>query len=463
MLSRDEVPAIFDFRADVEHRAIMLKSLCGFLTGLSIISLLAGCRGVAAPPTSTVTAAATATPVPVLPTQPPASVAVSPTPEATETEAPVPTPTIVPAPNFVILGHAAKISQLVGEIDRETNQPTLNQTLSRYKLWATDLGIPFRHQDRTFLLFGDSGGAHGGDAIAYTTDSNPEDGVALTFLTQTDGSFKAIHIPGISQEPFEVPTEGTSLGGNMYVYHTTDSTGPGEMGRTVVAVSTDLGESFQYLYDLSIQHFIQVSVVEVDAAEWPGLPQSAGEGLVMFGAGEYRESDVRLAFQPADQIETPESLLYFTGLDAGGQPAWSPQEIDALPLFNQPCVGELSVTFNRFIGQWLMLYNCHLEPRGINVRVAAHPWGPWSPPQVIFDPVQDRGFCHFIHRSWTIENCDALSDPGQEETNGGAYGPYQLEDLAIGDAAQTTIYFTLSTWNPYTVVLMKATLGKGRP
>jgi hypothetical protein len=435
--------------------------LCKFLIRFSIISLLAGCRGVSAPPTSTVITAATAAPVPELPTQPPTSVAVSPTLEATVTEALVPTLSVVPIPEVVILERAVKIAQLVGEIDRETNQPTLNQTQSRYKLWATDLGIPFRHQDRTFLLFGDSGGAHGGDAIAYTTDSNPEDGIALTFLTQTDGSFKAIHIPDISQKPFEVPTEGTSIGGNMYVYHTTDSTGPGKMGRTVVAVSTDAGETFQYLYDLSIQHFIQVSVVEVEAAEWPGLPQSVGEGLVMFGAGEYRESDVRLAFQPSEQIESRESFLYFSGLDDGGQPTWSAQEKDAQPLFNQPCVGELSVTFNRSIGQWLMLYNCNLEPRGINVRVADNPWGPWSPPQIIFNPLQDNGFCHFIHRSWTIENCDDLADPGEEETNGGAYGPYQFEDLAIGDESQTTIYFTMSTWMPYTVVLMKATLGKG--
>jgi len=437
----------------------MLKSVCQLLIKFSIISLLAGCRGVSASPTATVIPAATAAPAPELPTQPPTSVAVAPTLEAPVTEALVPTPTIVPIPEVVILERAVKIAQLVGEIDRETNQPTLNQTQSRYKLVATDLGIPFRHQDRTFLLFGDSGGAHDGDAIAYTTDSNPEDGLALTFLTQADGSFKAIHIPDISQKGFEVPTEGTSIGGNMYVYHTTDSTSPGEMGRTVVAESTDAGETFQYLYDLSIQHFIQVSVVEVEAAEWPGLPQPVGAGLVMFGAGEYRASDVRLAFQPSEQIESRASLLYFSGLDDGGQPTWSAQEEEAQPLFNQPCVGELSVTFNRFIGQWLMLYNCNLEPRGINVRVADNPWGPWSPPQIVFNPLQDNGFCHFIHRSWTIENCDDLANSGEEETSGGAYGPYQFEDLAIGDESQTTIYFTMSTWVPYTVVLMKATLG----
>ena len=49
----------------------------------------------------------------------------------------------------------------------------------------------------------------------------------------------------------------------------------------------------------------------------------------------------------------------------------------------------------------------------------------------------------------------------RENEWGGEYGPYQFGRLATGDAASTTIYFTMSTWNPYTVVLMKATLRRG--
>ena len=53
---------------------------------------------------------------------------------------------------------------------------------------------------------------------------------------------------------------------------------------------------------------------------------------------------------------------------------------------------------------------------------------------------------------------DQVHDPGRENEWGGEYGPYQFEDLATGNETSTTIYFTMSTWNPYTVVLMKATL-----
>jgi hypothetical protein len=51
-----------------------------------------------------------------------------------------------------------------------------------------------------------------------------------------------------------------------------------------------------------------------------------------------------------------------------------------------------------------------------------------------------------------------VHDPGRENEWGGEYGPYQFETLAKGDSSKTTIYYTLSTWNPYTVVLMKSKL-----
>ncbi|RMF60607.1 MAG: DUF4185 domain-containing protein [Calditrichaeota bacterium] len=251
--------------------------------------------------------------------------------------------------------------------------------------------------------------------------------------------------------------EGTSVGGRMYIYHTTDYGNTANMGRSVLAVSDDDGRSFQYLYDFSTLHFINVSVVEVDLAQWPGFPQQTGQGLVIFGSGRYRQSDVRLAFQPADSIGTKHSLRYFAGLDAAGQPQWSVSEEDAAPLFSHPCVGEFSVTYNRFLHKWLMLYNCD-NPRGINFRTADQPWGPWSFTQVLFDPWVDNGYCHFMHTSWQFKHCDDVHDPGRENEWGGEYGPYQFEDLATGTDSTTTIYFTMSTWNPYTVVLMKSTL-----
>lgn len=415
-----------------------------------VMTVLAAC---ASAPTPTPTAA---------PTIAPSATRAPATATSIPTATPIPSRTPSPSPEIVILARGTKIAQLTGDTDRGRQQPTQNQTESRFKLRGTDLGIPFRHKDRTYLLFGDSGGAHGGDAIAYTTDTTPEDGIELTFLQDRQGTWKAITIPGISQKPYEVPMAGTSVGGKMYVYHTTDYTEQTHAQRTVVAVSNDDGQTFSYLYDFSKGTFRFPSIVQVENAALNGLPQNSGRGLLIYGAGPYRQSDVRLAYQPADQIESRASIQYLIGLDRAGKPQWGAKEEDAKALTDNPCVGNFSVTYNQFLRKWLMLYDCRPPKRGINFRTADYPWGPWSEAQILFEAEDDNGLCNFIHMSWKQKKCDNLSDPGEEETMGGAYGPYQFDELAIGNDSQTTIYFTMSTWNPYVVVLMKATIGKRR-
>ncbi len=366
--------------------------------------------------------------------------------------------------DVIIAARPVKIAQLVGDLDRERGAPTANLTETRYRLIATDLGVAFRHNGRTFVLFGDSQrrSAQGlpvpsGDPIAFTTDANPDDGLDLTFVADASGVYQPVRVPGVSLGAFEVPMEGTSWDGKMYLYLTTDHSEQVVMGRSVVAVSEDDGRSFRYLYDLSRQHFINVSAVEVNAADWPGLPTS-GAALMLFGSGSYRASDVRLACQPTDAIASGQGIRYLTGLGGDGQPLWSEREADAIALFHEPCVGELSVTYNRFLRRWVMLYNCELNPNGVRLRTAVQPWGPWSEAQFLYDPWDDGGYCHYIHASWQTRNCDAVHDPGHEDVWGGVYGPYQFEDLATGSDGETVIYFTLSTWNPYTVVLMRAAL-----
>ena len=373
--------------------------------------------------------------------------------------------TDAPQPYIAIQTRPSKIHQLIGDWDKERNQPTLNRTGVLYGLPMTDLGTPFSHNGRTYIVFGDSWNAGDDDPIAYSEDTNLEDGLSLTFLQNPNGTYRPVTIPGISLQGYEVPMEGVSVNGKMYVYATTDHSQYVTMGRSVLAVSNNNGYNFSYLYDLSVDHFINVSVVKVDSSQWQGFPLSEGEGLVMFGSGIYRESNVKLAFQPASQIETKNVIRYFAGLDAGDIPIWSTNESDAIDLFNQPSIGELSVSYNKFIKRWIMLYNDFTFYRGINMRTAKYPWGPWSPPQVIFEPWADNGYCHFMHASWEDDNphCDSVHDTGRQNIWGGEYGPYQFEDFATGNACSTTIYFTMSTWNPYTVVLMKATLGKTSP
>ncbi|WP_346925513.1 RICIN domain-containing protein [uncultured Arthrobacter sp.] len=288
------------------------------------------------------------------------------------------------------------------------------------------------------------------------TDTNPEDGISLTFNTNPNGAFRPVQIPGVNLGGLGVPIEGVSWNNNMYLYASNAG-----MVNTVLAKSTDNGFTFTKLYDFSNSKFINVNVIKIKSTA--AYPEPLNTDIqVMLGSGQYRASNVFLAYQRGDQIEQ-RNVKFFKGL-VNGNPTWSANEADAVPLFNQPCVGELSVSYNNFIKKWILLYNCG-SPRGINCRTADQPWGPWSDPFVIFDPAEtvDKGYCYFMHTSWDVKNCDNVHDTGREREWGGEYGPYQFEDLATGSGLETTIYYTLSTWNPYTTVLMKSTLRKKEP
>lgn len=379
-------------------------------------------------------------------------------PSRTKTPDPVlSAPTTTPEAGVrYVPGSSRKICQLTGNYDRERNESTLNRTL-QVGIMGTDLGSSFVHEGRTYFLFGDTEGLlfFGADSVAFTTDNDPEDCLQLQFVTNALGLFHPLSVPGVSSGFFEVPTGGFSAHGNMYIIYATDSALFKVMGRSVVARSTDGAKQFTYLYDLSHGKFINVSPVVVENAEIPGLPGASGKGVLLWGSGTYRKSDAYLAFLPLDRVEDPKALRYYAGTDENGAPRWSSRESEASALFEQPCIGELSAAWNPFIRKWLMLYNCR---RGITFRVADSPWGPWSPPRVLFNGWRDEGYCHFIHASWLSRWCDTVNDLGRGFNSGGVYGPYMLPGFFKGSERTTTIYYVMSTWNPYQVVLMKSTL-----
>jgi len=78
--------------------------------------------------------------------------------------------------------------------------------------------------------------------------------------------------------------------------------------------------------------------------------------------------------------------------------------------------------------------------------------GPWSVPQLLFNARNDGALGQFIHDR---ENPAAV--------HGGAYAPYMVEHWtkvrrrSAGDG-EPDIYYMLSTWNPYVVVLMASRL-----
>jgi hypothetical protein len=159
------------------------------------------------------------------------------------------------------------------------------------------------------------------------------------------------------------------------------------------------------------------------------------------------------------------SWSYYTGIGTDGKPTWSNNEADAreLPPFGSlrdeaqfgrgyhQCLGEFSVQYFKPLQKWMMLYTCDNNPnynpnngRGIFLRTADLPWGPWSAPERCAKGAPNPAD-------------EGVRDPDiTKRAWGGEYAPFLLPPRYFKIEGDTmTFYFVMSTWNPYQVVLMK--------
>ena len=398
-----------------------------------------------------------------------------------------------------------KICQITGDTDLEFHEPTLSLTQTRFGLVRADHGYSFEHHGKTFFLFGDTHptptfNGHpnnqtdpprmefDNDAIGYTSDTAAGPCLRLEFILDSIGAYKnpvvlnAQGQPAIRLRTNESPISGISDGGHMYVIfgtdNPTDTASPpeplGYPARTVVGVSDDDAVTFHFLYNFSRE----------PGAKFINTAIAAGQdGYLYFwgtqGDTLYRKSAVFLARTPIGSMGDSTKFQYLHAVNPDSTPVFMAGEANATPLFHDSLpgpggtmvvadgMGELGVEWNPFVKRWVLLYNClndtPTNPRGIYMRTARKPWGPWSPPQTIFNPVRDKGYCYFMHRAVTPQDpvaCDSLCGPDRIADPGGDYGPYFISRFTTGDsvAGTSTFYFTVDTWNPYTQVIMKASV-----
>jgi hypothetical protein len=189
-----------------------------------------------------------------------------------------------------------------------------------------------------------------------------------------------------------------------------------------------------------------------------GLPEG-GPFILFWGTGAYRASGVYLSVLPIRSFEKAEGTRYFAGLGADGAPRWSDRESDAAPVVDDP-VGDMSVAWVEELDLWLLVHD-QKSPPGVAVRYAEDPWGPWSPALKLFEPRDGLG--RFIHQAGEDDGLagpviarEGKDDPGV--VPGGAYGPYVVERWTRVEDDRVRLYWLLSTWNPYVVVLMSSEL-----
>jgi hypothetical protein len=365
------------------------------------------------------------------------------------------------------------------------NPPRMFDTTS-VDVVGTDLGIPVEHGGHLYFFFGDckeTDDSEGdGDPIGWTSASSPEpNGVALHWLLNEDGIFRRLIVEGVPKlANFEVPTGGFGYSGRLYLFIAREKV-DGKMQTSHLAVtkqpSNDPNQNFQDLYKVASTlnggvnapagpWLIHVSPTVVKNANWPGLPSSFGDGLLMFGTSLYQASNVYLAWASITLGQHPPHPSTWKFFKADHPSRWVaaptiPAGQEPTKLLNVPDPGpvaELSVAWQPRMQRWIMT---HTQPGPqVVIRTARFPWGPWSAPEVIFDPnnpARDAGnhlpgerFVLFQHAA---EN--RLTVP---------YAPYIIPRWTRFDRSTRTltVYYTMSVEDPpYNPQLMRSRLHCG--
>ncbi|MGC8668274.1 MAG: DUF4185 domain-containing protein [Chthonomonadales bacterium] len=123
-------------------------------------------------------------------------------------------------------------------------------------------------------------------------------------------------------------------------------------------------------------------------------PADRGMVYVFGDGGSGGQHSGRLARVPANRIEDPRAYEYYAG--GTEKPRWSPSPSDAAQVEGlKEFPGELTVSYNRYLGGYLAVQSLGLEER-LRLSLAAHPWGPYHQIAEIGAPHQAfaKSFCY---------------------------------------------------------------------
>jgi Domain of unknown function (DUF4185) len=359
------------------------------------------------------------------------------------------------------------------------------------------------------------------DALGYTSRMTPPNGATcLDLQVATSAPKKFAHptvTPTIQQGSFNVPTGGVFFDNKLYAFFWTDHCltpsaltpnprtplrlpVPGacletpqnsSIGRSVLAEASALSPlDFHWqppLEGLLFTNMPSGFVYASAANQPPGVvpPNPLGSAIPVFGVPRYRASIPYMALAPRTTFDNPQTWLFFAGYEFG-HPVWITRqkwesghnaagewmpptgaEIFVAEPADERCVGEHSVTWNVPLHSWLLLYTC--VPWVVEARFAPEPWGPWSTPVILLSAVQDPGLNCTLIQNVSLTGCPGLTNeqilPSGTPWPGVFYAPFVMtrytQDVTPpgpGQPKRATIYWLLSTWNPYVVVVMQSTL-----
>lgn len=331
----------------------------------------------------------------------------------------------------------------VTQIAQLTGPGAINDT-EAVAVAGTDLGSMVNVDDVTYLVFGDTfgtreegmtgggGGNWRSNAVAYTTDDDPTDGLTFDGWVVDDIGFALEVAPGDKHantgegEVTKIPTYGFAVDGAIYLYYMSVSfwgePGQWDANHAGLVRSTDDGKTWEVL----------------DAPRWPGdsnfiqvatatVTEGGTDYVYLWSIPSGRFGGVQLMRVPATQeaVEDIDAYTYFTGTDDDGAPVWSQDMAQAATVLDRS-VGELSVMYHEQTERWLL--TTMVDNGDAVLFEGLTPWGPWSEPHVLTTQAETPGL----------------------------YAPYMNPRYVSEDGR--TIYFTLSIWDPYNVFWYSAQL-----
>jgi hypothetical protein len=370
-----------------------------------------------------------------------AAVVPQPNPGGNQQAQPAPAPA-QPAPAAAPVPSAPPGTSIVGWV---TGPDSPNETIQRFAITGTDLGIMWDNGDpanrQVLMAFGDTNGYCGipGKQWRYNALFRSQDGSLSKTVAVPDGvvankySGSPVWRAGISKQiinsigraPEEtgiIPTAGIAVGRNQYLNFMSikDWNSPGSWSTnfSAIAVSQDNGENWG-VYPGTIrtpaagnENFQMGSFLKPG----PGDPY-----IYTFGTPNGRGGSAYVA-RVAPGLMPDLTKYEYWNSDNG---AWVPgNPAAATPVIPGP-VGEMSAQYNTYLNQYLVMY-CNGASNDVVMRTAPAPQGPWGPEQRL---------------------------ASSAEIPGGIYAPL-LHPWSTGKE----LYYNLSLWSAYNVMLMKTVL-----
>ncbi|MCV7386203.1 DUF4185 domain-containing protein [Mycolicibacter longobardus] len=328
-----------------------------------------------------------------------------------------------------------------------------NQTLQRFGISGTDLGILWDNGDaanrQILMAFGDTfgycriqGKQWRKNVLLRTQDNNLADGITVgpgAVGNRYSGSplrqanFSKQILPALQLSPSQesmIPTAAVGIGGNQYMNFMSvkqwGRDGEWSTNYSAIAVSNDNGETWGVypgtVRSSSPENVPRAHFVPGNEKFQQGAFLRGNDGyLYSYGTPAGRGGPAFLSRVPERAIPDVTKYQYWNG-DSG---SWVPNNpAAATPVIPGP-VGEMSVQYNTYLKQYLALYGN--GGNDVVARTAPTPQGPWSAEQTLIPTGQIPG---------------------------GIYAPY-MHPWSTGK----DVYFTLSLWNAYDVMLMHTVLG----